>query len=689
MNLINELKRRNVFKVAAAYLLVGWLVMQISDVMVPTLRLPDWVQTATAYFLIIGFLPAVVFAWAFELTPEGLRRESGNSSERHQAHAGGQKLNYVIITALVVVVALLIYDRQRVPATEARSPVASAATSETGPETKSIAVLPFANLSKEEENAFFAAGVHEDILTHLSRVADLRVNSRTSVMQYAGTQLNMKDVATQLGARYILEGSVRRAGERVRVTAQLIDAENDVHLWAENFDRDLTDIFAIQTAVAQEIANALQAELSPTAEKLISGRQTDSIEAYDLFLQARLALQDTTVQSSQDDTGVRLLEQAVAIDPEYAQAWALLAVAHGEYHWFRKDSDPARLDKMKWAVDRAFELQPDLPEARLALATYYYRGSYDYPKALEQLERVSAMLPNDALVHNNLGLTQRRLGLYDRSIESFMRATQIDPANQSAWAELSTTARSSNNHNIAHAAVNEISVRFPGNPRMVAERALTRLVLFGDMSGAQLILDELPQADHAYLWEARYAVALWRRDYQTAAKATSVEGGFGALSPGSGIAEAARSLSLGGFPDQASELAEKARQMLGSEVNRPYARNYAWPHALYAVALTLAGEAGPALQSCERALGILDLEKDKVHGAEMEKYCAWVRGMTGDTDMAIGTLERLLDLGWNMNYWYLSLSPEWDFIRDNERFQKLLERARHEMDIMLADAEVN
>lgn len=683
MSFFDELKRRNVFKVAAAYLLVGWLIMQISDVMVPTLRLPEWVQTATAYFLIIGFLPAIVFAWAFELTPEGLRRETSVADDEAPAHAGGQKLNYVIIGALVIVIAVLLIDRGRAPDSLPEPATQPVATTVEADAPKSVAVLPFSNLSADEENAFFAAGVHEDILTHLSRVSDLHVNSRTSVMQYARTELNMKDVARELGARYILEGSVRRSGNRVRVTAQLIDAENDVHLWADNFDRDLTDIFAIQTAVAREITEALQAELSPVEQNLISGRPTDSIEAYDLFLQARLAIQDTENQSLFDGTAVQLLEQAVAADPDYAQAWALLAVAHGELYWFRIDPDPARLERMKQAVDRAFELQPDLPEARLALAAYYYRGSYDYQKALEQLELVRSVLPNDPLVLYNLGLTQRRLGLYGQTIESLLRVTEIDPAHQAAWAEAAGTASSSNRHQRALAIAQELKARFPDKARMVAERAVIRVKLFGDVQGARDILESLPEANHFYYWQGWQLTAQFGRDYQKLAEVLLKENYIESFIPGGGKLEAARYLSLGGFTSESQKLLEEAGGVLGAGVNEPYAQNFAWPHASYAMYLVMDGRPTEAEQSCRRSESILSVETDKVHGPQLAVYCAWVRGMAGDTERALDTLEQLLDLGWDMNYWFLSLSPEWDFLRDEERFERLVERARIEMEAML------
>lgn len=682
MSFIQELRRRNVFKVAAAYLLVGWLVMQISDVMVPTLRLPEWVHTATAYFLIIGFLPAIIIAWAFELTPEGLRRETGTAEGQSIPHSGGQKLNYIIIGALVIVVGFLLYDRQREPDVSAETSVSDAAPAiiNEQEEYKSIAVLPFSNLSTDEENAFFAAGVHEDILTHLSRVADLRVNSRTSVMQYAGTQLNMKQVASELGARYILEGSVRRSANRVRVTAQLIDAENDVHLWAENFDRDLTDIFEIQTTVAREISEALQAELSPVEKKLLSRRPTESIKAYDLFLQARLAMQDADDARSFTDRVIRMLEEALEIDPNYAQAWAMLAVAHGDYHWFRVDPTPDRLDKMKHAVDRAFELQPDMPEARLALANYYYRGFYDYPKALEQLERVRTVIPNDTIMLHLLALTYRRLGRYEESVDTFLKAAEIDPAHEAAWADALETASEAGLHEKALAIREELGDRFLDNPRLVSEYAKIQLFLFGNIEESQRILDSIEEIPHYYLWLARYYASLWAQDWEKAGEYAAKDTHLDVLVNGWGEFEKGRILHIGGMTDVARPHLDTGGALLALEVAKPYAENFAWPHMAYAQFLVLNDQPEKALFHCNRVAEILPLSKDKIHGVEMFNSCAWVKGMAGLTDEAIDNLEISLDQGMKMNYWWLTLNPEWDFLHDNERFQQLVERARIEME---------
>jgi TolB-like protein/Tfp pilus assembly protein PilF len=689
VSLFNELKRRNVFRVGIAYLITGWLVMQIGEVMAPALRLPDWVLSTLAFFLILGFPLVLIFAWAFELTPEGLKREKDVDRSQSMTPATGRKLDRAIIVVLVLAVAFLLAERFMAvpngesPTTAQVEPIAETMTDRTETdERKLVAVLPFQNMSASEENAFFASGVHEDILTYLSRISELRVNSRTSVLQYADTPLNMKDIAKELGARYIVEGSVRRAGNQVRVTAQLIDANTDEHLWAENFDRELTDIFAIQTAIAEEIVAQLEAELSPKEADMLASRPTDSIEAYDLFLKARLALQDTEVQSTLDDTAVRLLEQAVEIDPGYAQAWALLAVAHGDYYWYRIDPSITRLERMKQALDRAFELQPDLPEARLALARYYYSGFYDYPKALEQLQILRGITPNEPLVHFHMGLTLRRLGRYDEAIESLLQATRLDPWYQGAWAEAASTANSSGRKASALAIAAETERRFPTNPRMVSERAMDRIKLFGDVEGARAILDTLPDSNHYYMWIARSYETTWSRDWLAAEAVMIQEDFINTMVPGFGQVEAARYLVIGGMGETARPLIDEAARLLTAEVAKPHASNFAWPHAAYAMYLILAGQPEEGLQSCDRAMAILPLSRDKVHGPAIGWFCAWVIGMAGHRDQALDLLDELVEVGWDSNDWFLTLSPEWDFLRLEPGFQTLVEKARRKREAL-------
>ncbi|MEJ2513591.1 MAG: tetratricopeptide repeat protein [Gammaproteobacteria bacterium] len=695
-NLFEELKRRNVIRVGVLYAVAAWLLLQVTDVLVSILDLPLWAGKLIVLFLAVGFPIVLVFSWVYELTPEGLRREKDVDRSESVTRETAHKLNVATVVIVILGVAIVALDRmlpeqayepsssvaeQALSAEEAPSSddsPAPPAAEPVGPDDgrKSVAVLPFQNLSASEENAFFAAGVHEDILTYLSRVAGLRVNSRTSVQQYAGSQLNIRDIAAALGARYVVEGSVRRAGNQVRVTAQLIDAGTDEHLWAENFDRELTDIFAIQTTVARQIVAALEAELSPREAAMLAQRPTDSVEAYDLFLKARLALEDTAQASTFVDTAVQLLEKAVSLDPSYAQAWALLAVAHGDYSWFRADPSPTRLDRMKAALDRAFELQPDLPEARLALASYYYRGFYDYPKALEQLERVRSVLPTDPMVHFQLGLTLRRLGRYDEAIRSFLDATDIDPGHEGAWAEALQTASSADRPEQAEPIAAELEVRFPDHARMVAERAQARLKLHGDVDGAREILAGLPEVDHFYLWMARHITELWSRDFEATAAVALEDRYLETIVRGWGRLEAARVLRLGGAEARAAQLLGEAGPVLAEVVGEPNSDNFAWPHALHGMAMVMEGRRDAALQSCKRADEILPIERDKVHGPQIATLCAWVAGMAGETERALDMIEELLEVGFEMNYWFLALSPEWDFLRDNARFRQLLESAK-------------
>jgi TolB-like protein len=683
MSLFSELKRRNVFRVGIAYLITGWLIMQVGEVMAPALKLPDWALSTLAFFLILGFPLAMIFAWAFEMTPDGLKRERDVDRSQSVTGSTGRRLDRAIIMVLILAVAFLLVERfsgtaqQETPSMADGQPIAEALPEATeADDRKAVAVLPFQNMSASEENAFFASGVHEDILTYLSRISGLRVNSRTSVMQFAGSPLNMKDIAAQLGARYIVEGSVRRAGNQVRVTAQLIDANTDEHLWAENFDRELVDIFAIQTAIAEEIVAQLEANLSPREADMLAQRPTDSIEAYDLFLQARLALQDTEVDSTFDDTAVRLLERAVKIDPGYAQAWALLAVAHSDYHWFRIDPSPKRLERMKLALDRALELQPDLPEARLAMARYYYSGFYDYPRALEELKRLRGIIPNEPLVHFHLGLTLRRLGRYEEAIDSFLQATRLDPWYEGAWAEAANTASASGH--LAHAmAIDEaIEDRFPSNERMVAERAAMRMNLFGDVLGASGILATLPDGDNYYFWQSHFLHAVLSRDYEKIASVSMQDTFFNAVVPGWGQIEAARYLIMGGLEESAASLLQEGGDLLAKEVAAPEAENFAWPHAIYGLYLMMNGEAEQARQSCDRAMKILPLERDKVHAPWIVSYCAWIAAKAGATDEALDLYEAVVAAGWGISDFYLEMNPEWDFIRAEPRFQALVETAR-------------
>ena len=670
-----ELRRRNVFKVGIAYAVVGWIIVEVSSVVLPGFGAPDWVFKVVMYVVILGFPLALLFAWAFELTPEGLKLE--RDVDRSQSITGqtSKKLNFTIIGLLVVAlgVSIGLNVSQRGEGTAPEFPGVDV--------EKSIAALPFANLSPDEENAFFAAGVHEDILTYLSRIKDLRVISRSSVMQYADQTPTMAQVSSDLGVAHIVEGTVRRAGNRVRITAQLIDARTDEHLWADNFDRELADIFAIQSAIAQEIVTALKATLSAEEAAVISVRPTENLEAYDLYLKARTMLRRTGLSvADYAETIVGLLERAVKLDPEFSDAYALMANVDGDMYWFTYDRTPERLAHMKTAVDKALSLNPDSPDARAALAEYYYRGFYDYPKALEQLKIAHRQMPNNSEVLYNMGLTLRRLGRWSESIDRFEEAARLDPADVRTFQELLNTAIDSRYWDRAQKWVEELSQKFPENPSIAGPSAQYYLYRYGDVDTARemLRLASGGEGEYYYVW-ASFLAPLYDRDFRGAAAAILAGAeSFDVVVPGISELWAGEALLLGGEEEEGKSKISKALVTFEAERQKPYAESYAWPHVMAAIAYALLGNREAMLEACGRGREILPEDRDKVHGVGLAVWCARVRGMVGDIDFALAEIERLYRTPNGISPGELRYDPRWDFIRDHPRVQALLEQAEGE-----------
>src|SRR2546423_11310443 len=429
-----ELKRRNVYKVAVAYAVVAWLLIQGASILFPTFEAPAWVMKVFITAVIFGFPVALIFAWAFEITPEGIRRAEDVDVGKSITHQTGRKLVWTTAVLAVVAIALFAYQVWR-----SKSTVGSVISSSRSEETtasipkKSIAVLPFENLSDNKENAFFTDGVQDEILTDLAKVADLKVISRTSVMQYkTGVQRNLREIGQQLGVAHLLEGSVQRAGNKVRVNAQLIDARTDAHQWAQSFDRDIADVFAIQTEIAKAIADQLQAKLSPSEKTAIERKPTNNVSAFDLYSRAKTLLLTTafSAQGAQNlSQAVDLLNQAVARDPSFFQAYCLLVYSHDNLYFLGTDHTPARLALAQIALQAASRLQPEAGEAHVARAENLYRAYQDYEGARAELEIARKTLPNDPRVPELIGYIVRRQGKQDEAIKYFQRALELDPRN--------------------------------------------------------------------------------------------------------------------------------------------------------------------------------------------------------------------------------------------------------------------
>src|SRR5213080_4270197 len=385
-----EVKRRKVYRVAAAYVIAAGGIIQLASAAFPAWELPSWALRLVIMLLLIGFPIALILAWAFDVTPQGIRATPSAPAPRMH-----RRRNVIMLVATGVIVSAI--------AGFFLLPRASAHKID-----KSIAVLPFENLSDDKENAYFGDGVQDDVLTNLSKIGDLKVISRTSVMPYRGKASNVREIGKALGVGAILEGSVRRIGNRVRVNVQLINAENDEHMWAEDYDRELTDVFAIQTDLAQKIANELRAKLSPSEKAQMERKPTENGEAYLAFVQGH-NLSCTVEDLEKLKQSELLYQRAIELDPNFALAIARYSQLQSWIvHTFERT--PQRREKAQTLAERALQLQPDLPEAHLARGYSYYWGDNNYDAALKEFEIAQRGLPNESEVYLAIGAIQRRQG---------------------------------------------------------------------------------------------------------------------------------------------------------------------------------------------------------------------------------------------------------------------------------------
>ncbi|MDH5620559.1 MAG: tetratricopeptide repeat protein [Gammaproteobacteria bacterium] len=459
----SELKRRNVYRVGIAYIVVAWLALQALDIVVPILRAPEWFSQLILILLVIGLPFALIFAWAFEMTPEGLKREKDVDRAESITHETGQTLNRIIIGVLAVAVTLLLIDKFFLgdanvePATGVSMP-ASDAFEVTATQSPSIAVLPFANMSADESSTYFSDGLADTLLHMLAQIREIRVAARTSSFQFRDQNTDIKAIANTLNVGTILEGSVQRAGNKVRVTAQLIEADTGFHLWSGNYDRDMDDIFAIQDEIAKEVVAALKVSLlGETAEKLAQ-HQTDNVEAYTEYL---LGINDQSQFSFESlSRAERHFREAVRLDPDYALAWARLGDTYLQIENTGAGSTDATLEAARNAASRALEINPDLAAALAVLgdaearsgneevaeqlllraitlepnditAKRYYARALMYQlrpdEAIAQLEQVLALDPLSGEAHNQLSVALMLLDRYEEAGEANKRIVEISP----------------------------------------------------------------------------------------------------------------------------------------------------------------------------------------------------------------------------------------------------------------------
>ena len=572
------------------------------------------------------------------------------------------------------------------------APVAPAPPPEPVITDKSIAVLPFENMSEEKDSAFFADGIHEDILTNLSNIRQLRVVSRTSVMQYRATTKAMPQIARELGVAYILEGSVRRAGNKVRVTGQLIKADTDEHVWAKAYDRNLTDIFVIQAELSQEIAAALQAALSPQEKTLLERRPTDNLAAYELVLKARELgnLPQWNLEKTQE--AERLLQSAVQLDPNYAVAYADLVYITSFGHYFSdplvtKDPRSGWLTKAKDAMEQAVRLAPDSPDTIRALGDYYYYGFRDYIRATGQYEKLTHLRPNDSTAYLRLAAIQRRQTRWSESLTSFRRADELDPGNLRNVRDLGILFTAGHRYEEAITQQRRIAERRPDDIQAGFELAELAFLQSGSTREMELFFARLPAArsDSAPGRAFRKRWALYHGDL---AEAIRLDRLLGPNDESDG--------TFGNFVNRTIDVAvafaaqgdmKATRVRLGDFPAALRARIKSVPddYRLWAGLArmeALLGHREEALRCARQALELGPASMDAIAGAAMRANLAFVLAWTGDKDKAIAEYTQLLHMpfgglegagGYNTtNVNVMKSAPDYALLRSDPRFKALL-----------------
>jgi len=479
MPFIAELKRRNVFRVGVAYAIVAWLLVEVASVFLPALRLPEWTLTLLVFLVVVGFPLALICAWAFELTPEGIKREAEVDRAESITRVKGRKLDFAIIGLLLAAVVFLVFEAYilesglkplPLPVDPVSVPVEPVLDDAPKEREKSIAVLPFANRSANQEDAFFVDGIHDDVLTHISRISALKVISRTSVMSYRDTTKNLKTIGEELGVSTVLEGGIQRAGNQIRVNVQLIDAATDEHLWADTYDRRLTasNIFAIQTEIATAIADALRAALSPEEQDRLASVPTENLAAYEAYLLGRQRLAKETTEALVE--AVDYFQQAIELDPNFALAHADLADSYAWQVYLGSLAPEEGLARAQAAADKALALDDQLGEAYNSLASikqerrdfegaeamyrralelspnykiaYYYYGDLlnsfmGRPEEALALHRKAAELdPLSAGIIRGVGEDLESLGRFDKALARYQRAIEVDPGYAEAYTSI-------------------------------------------------------------------------------------------------------------------------------------------------------------------------------------------------------------------------------------------------------------
>jgi len=579
----------------------------------------------------------------------------------------------LLLSGCALAISLTIFLRHRATSSETFTGATGAIPD------KSIAVLPFENLSDDKQNAYFADGVQDEILTNLAKVADLKVISRTSVMQYKNSiPRNLREVGKALGVAHILEGTVQRAGARVRVSAQLINARTDAHVWAESYDRDIADVFAIENELAEQIVAQLKSKLSPQEKAAIEEKPTADLAAYDLYTRAKLLIERSVFNEPRKNLyeAVNLLEQTVARDPNFVLAYYQLAHAHDQIYLRYFEHTPARLALADAAIQTIRRLRPDSPEGHLALAKHRYWGYRDYDGARREIDLARHSFPNEATSYLLTGYLDRRQARWDESIRNMQQAVELDPQNFFVLQQLALTYQMLRRYADARTALDKAISLAPQDEQLRTQRADLDLRWRGNPKPLHDELDRIikdnPKVASAFIND-RFLLAMWERDPAAAAEALKM------TTPG-----ATYELGIASLPQSWCEGIVARMRGDGSAAQTAFARartdieklmqDQEDISALAALGMIDAalGRKKESVREVRRALQLVPVSKDAVDGVAVMETAAVVYAWVGKTDDAIKQLEATAKLPGYLSYGQLKHDPLWDPLRRDPRFDKIV-----------------